>query len=97
MPPRPTAGSDGQASLLAGMAVAIHLFGAIPAYDHRNQDDSRMIRSVVDSRERLIVVDDPFTAQMLLPLYYRRIVLLADSDELRESSARAWRPNGRRA
>ena len=74
----------GRAGLvLAGMAVAIHLFGAIPAYYYRNQDDSRMIRSVVDSRERLIVVDDPFTAQMLLPLYYRRLVLLADSDELR--------------
>ncbi len=74
----------GRAGLvLAGMAVTIHLFGAIPAYYYRNQDDSRMIRSVVDSRERLIVVDDPFTAQMLLPLYYRRLVLLADSAELR--------------
>jgi hypothetical protein len=69
--------------VLAGMAIAIHLFGAIPAYYYRNRDDSRMIRSVVESRERLIVVDDPFTAQLLLPLYYRRLILLADSDELR--------------
>ena len=65
------------------MALTIHLFGAIPAYYHRNQDDSQTIRSIIDTRARLIVADDPFTAQLLLPLYYRRIILLADSNELR--------------
>jgi hypothetical protein len=68
--------------LLVGMAIAIHLLGAIPAYYRRNQDDSRTIRSIIDTREGLIVADNAFTAQMLLPLYYRRIILLADSDEL---------------
>ena len=69
--------------VLVAMAIAIHLCGTIPAYYHRNQDDSLTIRSVINTRERLIVADNAFTAQMLLPLYYRRMILLADSDELR--------------
>jgi hypothetical protein len=28
---------------------------------------------------RVVVADDPFTAQLLFPLYYRKIVLLAGS------------------
>jgi hypothetical protein len=36
---------------------------------------------VVDSGQRIVVADDEFTAQLLLPLYYRRILLLADTPE----------------
>ena len=50
---RPTAGSGVPALVLAGMAVTIHLLGHDPGLHYRNRDDSRMIRSVVDSRERL--------------------------------------------
>ena len=32
--------------------------------------------------DRIVVADDPFTAQLLFPLYYRKIVFLADSPEL---------------
>jgi hypothetical protein len=63
------------------MAVAIHALGAIPAYVARNRIDAKALRSVVDSGERIVVADDEFTAQLLLPLYYRKILLLADTPE----------------
>ena len=72
----------GAGVLLVGMAIAIHVFGTIPAYYRRNHDDYSAIRSIIDTRERVIVADDRFTAQLLLPLYYRRMVLLADTAEL---------------
>jgi hypothetical protein len=67
--------------LLVGMTTAIHLFGTVPAYYARNRDDFKGLQSVADSGQRLIVADDEFTAQLLLPLYYRRILLLADTPE----------------
>jgi hypothetical protein len=68
--------------LLVGMAVTIHAFGCVPAYYARNRDDANALQSVADTGQRLIVADDEFTAQLLLPLYYRRILLLADTPEL---------------
>ena len=64
---------------LVSMAVAIHVLGCIPAYYSRNRDDFKGLQSVAASGERVIVADDEFTAQLLLPLYYRRILLLADT------------------
>jgi hypothetical protein len=67
---------------LVVMAVAMHLFGTIPAYRARNQDDAAAVIAIGASRERIVVSDDPFTAQLLFPLYYRKIVFLADSPDL---------------
>jgi hypothetical protein len=66
---------------LIAMALVIHAFGCIPAYYSRNRDDFRGLQAVVATGERVIVADDEFTAQLLLPLYYRRILLLADTPE----------------
>jgi hypothetical protein len=66
---------------LVCMAVIIQMFGCLPAYYTRNAGESRAMRAVVDTGDRLIVADDEFTAQLLLPLYYRRILLLADTPE----------------
>lgn len=68
--------------LLVGMAVTIHALGCVPAYYARNRDDANALQSVAETGQRLIVADDEFTAQLLLPLYYRRILLLADTPEL---------------
>jgi hypothetical protein len=67
--------------LLVCMAVTIHALGCIPAYYVRNQEDFNGLQSVAGAGERVIVADDEFTAQLLLPLYYRRILLLADTPE----------------
>ena len=72
----------GAGALLVVMSVAMHLFGTIPAYYARNADDFKTVRAIAETGERVIVADDEFTAQLLLPLYYRRIVLLADKIEL---------------
>ena len=69
---------------LVSIAIAIHAFGSIPAYVARNRMDVKGLRAVVDSGERIVVADDEFTAQLLLPLYYRRILLLADTPERSE-------------
>jgi hypothetical protein len=64
---------------LVAAAVVIHVGGTIPAYKQRNADDASTVRAVAASPERIVVADDMFTAQMLFPLYHRKIVLLADS------------------
>jgi hypothetical protein len=69
---------------LVAAAVAIHLGGTIPAYIQRNADDSSAILAAAASAERIVVADDMFTAQLLLPLYDRKIIFLADSQELGE-------------
>jgi hypothetical protein len=38
--------------------------------------------TVVSSPERIVVTDDMFTAQLLMPLYFRKIVFLADTPDL---------------
>jgi hypothetical protein len=66
---------------LVAAGVTIHLAGTIPAYRQRNADDASAIRAAAASSERIVVADDVFTAQLLLPLYDRKIVLLADTIE----------------
>lgn len=64
---------------LAAAAVAIQVGSTIPAYAARSADDQRAIEAVLASPQRIIVADDMYTAQELMPLYYRRLILLADS------------------
>ena len=67
---------------LVFISVAIHVSGTIPAYVARNRDDGSAVAAIASSRERVVVADDVFTAQLMFPLYYRKIVLLADNPEL---------------
>jgi len=67
--------------LLVLMSVVMHLSGTIPAYAARNDGDSEAIEAIAKGPVRVVVADDPFTAQLLFPLYYRKIVFLADSQE----------------
>ena len=67
---------------LAAAAVGIHVFGTIPGYVGRNRDDASAIEAVRASPERVVVVDDVFTAQLMFPLYYRKIIMLADQPGL---------------
>jgi hypothetical protein len=64
---------------LVAVAVVIHVGGTIPAYRMRTTEDARAVRAAAASPERIVVADDMFTAQLLLPLYDRKIILLADS------------------
>jgi hypothetical protein len=64
---------------LIAAAAAFHLGGTIPAYVQRNRDDAAAVVSAGRAPARVVVADDPFTAQLLFPLYYRKIVLLAGS------------------
>lgn len=72
----------GIGALLMIAAVVFHLGGTLRAYYDRNSDDSSSVLAVSGSPERVVVADDPFTAQLLFPLYYRKIILLADSPAL---------------
>ena len=66
-------------AVLVAASVTIHLAGTIPAYRFRNADDSVAIRAVLALKERIVVADDQFTAQLLLPINDRKVVLLADT------------------
>jgi hypothetical protein len=66
---------------LVAAAVVIHLGGTIPAYRQRNAEDASAVRAAAASPERVLVADDMFTAQLLFPLYDRKIVFLADTIE----------------
>ncbi len=67
---------------LVATAVVIHVCGTIPAYVGRNRIDGSSISAVRTAPARVVVADDEFTAQLLFPLYYRKIILLADTPEL---------------
>jgi hypothetical protein len=67
---------------LAAIAVCIHVGGTIPAYEQRNADDAAAVLAVAASTHRIVVADDMFTAQLLFPLYDRKIILLADTVEM---------------
>ena len=67
---------------LAALAVAIHLGSTIPAYAGRSAEDGAALKSLRTSATRIVIADDPFTAQLLLPLYYKKVILLADSQPL---------------
>lgn len=64
---------------LVVMAVVIHAYGTTVAYFWRNQHDASAVLEIASARERIVVADDQYTAQLLFPLYYRKIIFLADS------------------
>ena len=67
--------------LIVGMTLIMHAYATTFAYYARNRDDSAAITAVAKSRERIVVAADVHTAQLLFPLYYRKIILLVDSPE----------------
>lgn len=69
-------------ALLVIMAVGMHVCGTIRAYHGRNADDSRTLRALARTPERVVVSDDPFTAQLLFAMYYRKTIFLADTPQL---------------
>jgi hypothetical protein len=66
---------------LVAAALAIHIGGTIPAYKYRNTDDSSAVRAAGGAPDRIVVADDMYTAQLLFPLYDKKIILLADTVE----------------
>jgi hypothetical protein len=68
--------------LLVTMTVVIHMCGTVRAYIARNRQDASAIASVTSAKERIVVSDDMFTAQLLMPLYFRKIIFLADTPPL---------------
>jgi hypothetical protein len=68
--------------LLVAAALGIHALGAVPAYIARNRDDGSAMMAVKASPERIVVSDDMFTAQLLMPLYFRKVIFVADAPAL---------------
>ena len=64
---------------LTVLAFAIHLGATIPAYVVRSNEDASAMRAIRSSPERVIVADDMYTAQQILPMYYTRVILLAET------------------
>jgi hypothetical protein len=68
--------------LLLCMSLTMHVFGTTVAYYGRNRDDVSALTAVAGSRVRVVVADDAATAQLLMPLYRRKVIFLADSQPL---------------
>ncbi len=69
-------------ALLVLMTMGMHLFGTIPAYVSRNREDASTVQAVAAAPESIVMADDEFVAQLLLPLYFRKTILLVDTPEL---------------
>jgi len=67
---------------LVALSMTMHVFGTLPAYHRRNLDDSGALVALASSRVRVVVADDDATAQLLMPLYRRKVIFLADSPDL---------------
>jgi hypothetical protein len=74
--------------LLVVMSLMMHVLGTTRAYVVRNRDDSSAIVALARSPAGVVVADDMFTAQLLLPLYKRKVILLADSPGLQAELGR---------
>jgi hypothetical protein len=67
--------------VLLVMTLVMHTYATTRAYYWRNREDSSVILAVAASAERIVVADQMHTAQLLFPLYYRKIIFLADSPD----------------
>jgi hypothetical protein len=80
----------GRAGLaLVGVAFAIHLGAAIPAYARRSDFDGATVKALRDSAAPIVVSDDPAAAQLVLPLYFQKVMFLADTQSLADELAAA--------
>jgi len=59
------------------------------AYAGRSGDDGATVRSLRESAATIVVADDAATAQLLLPLYFQKVMFLADSQALAAELAAA--------
>jgi hypothetical protein len=73
-------------ALVAG-TLAIHLGAAIPAYAGRSADDGATVKYLRGAAAPIVVADDFATAQLLLPLYFQKVLFLADSQPLADDLA----------
>lgn len=71
----------GVGGLLVTMAMALHIGGTIPAYCERTALDSNIMQTAAAAPSKIVVTDDPFTAQLLFPMYYRKIILPAHTPQ----------------
>lgn len=74
---------------LVGVTLASHLGAAIPAYAGRSDDDGAMVKVLRDSSAPIVVCDDPAAAQLLLPLYFQKVMFLVDTQPLADELAAA--------
>jgi hypothetical protein len=70
---------------LLGLSLVMHVFGTFPAYHRRNHGDAGALVALAASRVRVVVADDDATAQLLMPLYRRKVIFLADTPALMAS------------
>jgi hypothetical protein len=67
---------------LVAMSIVLQLACMLPPYARQNRGDIRALEAVRRSPERILIADDMFTAQLASALYFRKIVLLADTPAL---------------
>ena len=64
--------------LLVLVSIGINVC-ALRAWAERFEQERQSIEAVRQSPVRIVVADDPFTAQSFMPLYFRKVLLLAEN------------------
>jgi hypothetical protein len=64
--------------LLVVLSIALQMTCILPAYAARNHQDAEALEVVRRAGARVVVADDPTTAQLALPLYFEKTIMLSD-------------------
>jgi hypothetical protein len=65
-------------------SAAIHLGSTMPALIARNREERQAVQWVRESAEQVVVADEEITAQLVTPLYFSKVILLAENPQQRD-------------
>jgi len=64
---------------LVTVSVALQLACMVPPYARQNRGDHKAFQAIRRSQEQVLVADDLVAAQLAMPLYFKKVIVLADS------------------
>jgi hypothetical protein len=67
---------------LVVVSIALQLACMVPPYARQNRGDQAAMQAIRRSPERVLVADDAVAAQLAMPLYFKKVLFLADSPPL---------------
>ncbi len=64
--------------VLIALSIAVQMTCILRAYAARNRQDAEALEAIRHAGARVVVADDPTTAQIALPLYFEKTLMLSD-------------------
>jgi hypothetical protein len=63
---------------LVTVSVALQLACMVPPYARQNRSEHKAMQAIRRSQEPVLVADDLVSAQLAMPLYFKKVIVLAD-------------------